>query len=166
MRSSIYVAIPLLLMLALLQTAVLPHFPIAGQVALVPLLVVISWTMLNGLKDGLAWGFIAGMWLDLFSIGPLGTTAVAYMAAILVVDSIQQLLPDSRFFMPVAMAALGSLVYLLVYLPFIRVLGYGGSWETAVTLFPLILLNAGAMLPVYWLVYSANRIVRPRRVDF
>jgi hypothetical protein len=47
-----------------------------------------------------------------------------------------------------------------------RVKTRGWVRETAVTLLPLILLNAGAMLPVYWLVYSANRIVRPRRVDF
>lgn len=166
MRSSIYVAIPLLLFLAVLQTAVLPHFPILGLLPLLPFLVALSWTMLHGLKEGLAWAFIAGMWLDLFSIGPQGATALAFMAAVFVVDSALQLLPESRFFMPVALAALGSLVYLLVYLPFIRLLGFGGSLATAVDLLPLILLNAGFMLPVYWLAYSADRIVRPRRVEF
>lgn len=166
MRSSIYVAIPLLLILAVLQTAVLPNFPIFGLLPLLPFLVALSWTMLHGLQEGLAWAFIAGMWLDLFSIGPQGATALAFMAAVLVAHNVMQLLPDSRFFMPVALAALGSLVYLLVYLPFIRLLGFGGSLATAVDLLPLILIHAGFMLPVYWLIYSADRIVRPRPVAF
>ncbi len=166
MRSSIYVAVPLLLFLAVLQTAVLPRFPVLGLLPLLPFLAALSWSMLYGLKEGLIWAFIAGMWLDLFSVAPQGTSALAIMAAVFAVSNVLQLLPDSRFFMPVAMAALGSLVYLLIYLPFIRLFGFGGSLATAVDLLPLILVNAGFMLPVYWLIYSADRMVRPRRVEF
>jgi rod shape-determining protein MreD len=164
MRSSIYVAIPLLLLLAVGQTAVIPHFPVLGLVAILPFLVVLSWTMLHGLEEGLVWAFIGGIWMDVFSIGPMGTTAIAYMVAVVAVANLTQLLPDSRFFMPMAMAALGSLIYLIVYLSLIRLLGFGGSLQTAVDLRPLILLNAGFMLPVYWLTYTADRMISPRRV--
>lgn len=165
MRSSIYVAIPVMLLLAVGQTAVFPHFSVFGLVPMLPFLVALSWTMLHGLEEGLIWGFIAGICMDLFSIGPFGATALAYMVAVVAVANVTQLLPDSRFFMPMAMAALGSLIYLLIYLPLIWMFGFGGSLGTAVNLLPLILINAAVMLPVYWLTYTADRMVRPRRVQ-
>jgi len=165
MRTGIYVAIPVMVGLAVLQTAVLPRFPVLGLVPQLSFLVALSWALLRSLEEGLAWGFIAGISLDLFSIAPLGTTAVAYMAALFAVVSLIRVLPENRFFIPVVMAALGSIVYLLVYLIFMRLLGFSSSVETAVTLAPLILLNAGFMLPVYWLIYSIDRVIHPRRVE-
>ncbi len=165
MRLGIYVAIPVMLVLAVLQTAVLPRFPILGLVPQLSFLVALSWGLLRGLEEGLVWGFIAGLTLDLFSIGPLGATAVAYMAAILVVSGLVRALPENRFFIPVLMAVVGSAVYLFVYLLFVRLLGFASSVETAVTLAPLIVLNAGFMLPVYWLIYWLDRLIHPRRVE-
>jgi rod shape-determining protein MreD len=165
MRATIYVAIPLMLLLAVLQTAVLPRFPIFGLVPQISFLVALSWSLLHGLEEGLAWGFVAGIALDLFSIGPLGATALAYMTAVLAVAGLVRVLPENRFFIPVIMAALGSAISLFVYLLFVRLLGFSASVETAVTLAPIILLNAGFMLPVYWLINSIDRRVYPRRVE-
>lgn len=165
MRSTIYVAIPLMFVLAVLQTAVLPYFPITGLVPQLSFLVALSWALLHGLEEGVVWGFVAGFWLDVFSIGPLGATAVAYMAAIVVIVVLLQWLPVNHFSIPLVMAALGSLIYLVVYLLFVRLLGYGISGETAVTLLPLILLNAGFMLPIYWIIARINRQFYPARVE-
>ena len=104
--------------------------------------------------------------MDLFSIGPLGATALAYMTAVLAVAGLVRALPENRFFIPVVVAALGSAVYLIVYLLFVRLLGFLPLAETAVTLAPIILLNAGFMLPIYWLIYTIDRWAFPRRVEF
>jgi rod shape-determining protein MreD len=165
MKSSVYIALPLLLLLAVLQTAVLPYFPMFGGVVQLPLLVVITWTLLHGLEEGIVWAFIAGFWLDLFSIGPLGATALAYMTAVLVIAGLDKMLPSGRFFLPVLYAALGSFVYLLLYIPFVRLLGYGAAISQATDLITLILLNAGFMLPVYWSIYGVERAFHPRRVE-
>jgi rod shape-determining protein MreD len=165
MKSSVYIAIPLFLLLAVVQTAVLPYFPVFNTVIQLPLLVVISWTLLHGLEEGLIWGFVAGLSIDLFSIGPFGATALAYITAVLVISALQNLFPSERFFLPVIYAALGTFSYLLVYLPFVRILGYGASFGTLSDLVTLILLNAGFMLPVYWLIYGIERSIRPRRVE-
>lgn len=165
MKSSVYIAIPLFLLLAVVQTAVLPYFPVFGAVVQIPLLVVISWTLLQGLEEGLVWAFVAGLCVDLFSIGPFGATALAYITAVLVVANLENILPSGRFFLPVAYAALGTFVYLLIYLPFVRLLGYGASFGTVSDLGTLILLNAGFMLPIYWLIYAIESSIRPRRVE-
>jgi rod shape-determining protein MreD len=165
MKSSVYIALPLFLLLAVVQTAVLPYFPMFGAVVQLPLLVVITWTLLHGLEEGIVWAFIAGFWLDMFSIGPLGATALAYMTAVLVIASLDKVLPSGRFFMPILYAILGSFVYLLLYIPFVRLLGYGTTISQTTDLITLILLNAGFMLPVYWSIYGIERTIRPRRVE-
>jgi rod shape-determining protein MreD len=165
MRSSVYVAIPLFLILAVLQTAVLPYFPIFGIVAQIPLLVVISWTLLHGLEEGLLWAFVAGLCVDLFSIGPFGATALAYITGVLAVAGLESLLPAGRFFLPVVYAALGTFVYLLIYLTFVRLLGFGASFGPVSDLITLILLNAGFILPIYWIVSGIDYSLRPRRVE-
>jgi rod shape-determining protein MreD len=165
MKSSVYVAIPVFLLMAVVQTAVLPYFPLFGTVVQLPLLVVISWTLLNGLEEGLLWAFVAGLSIDLFSIGPFGATALAYITAVLVIAGLESVLPSGRFFLPVLYAVLGTFAYLFVYLTFVQILGYGASFAAVSDLVTLILLNAGFMLPVYWLIYSIDRSVRPRRVE-
>jgi rod shape-determining protein MreD len=41
------------------------------------LLVVLAWSVVRGMNDGLVWGFIGGLIIDLFSGGPLGATVLA-----------------------------------------------------------------------------------------
>ena len=165
MKSSVYIALPLFLLIAVVQTAVLPYFPVFGIVVQTPLLVVISWTLLHGLEEGLVWAFVAGLCVDLFSIGPFGATALAYITAVLVISGIQNILPSGRFFLPVFYAALATFVYLLIYLPFVRLLGFGASFGTVSDLVTLILLNAGFMLPVYWVISAIEYTIRPRRIE-
>ncbi len=165
MKSSVYVAIPLFLLLAVAQTAVLSYFPLFGIVVQLPLLVVLSWTLLHGLEEGLVWAFVAGLCVDLFSIGPLGATALAYITAVLVISGLNNILPTERFFMPALYAALGSLITWLVYLLFVRLLGYGAAFGAMTDFIPMILLNAGFMLPVYWFINIVDRRIRPRRVE-
>lgn len=165
MKSSVYIAIPLFLLLTVLQTAVLPYFPLFGLVVQLPLLIVISWTLLHGMEEGLIWAFVAGLCVDLFSIGPFGATALTYITAVLVISGLQSILPSGRFLLPLVYAAIGTFVYLIIYLPFTQLLGYGSGFTTLPDLATLILLNAGFMLPVYWTVYAIEQTIRPRRVE-
>ncbi|PIE80428.1 MAG: rod shape-determining protein MreD [Chloroflexi bacterium] len=165
MKSSVYAAIPLFLLLAIGQTAVLPYFTLFGTVVQLPLLIVISWTLLRGVEEGLLWAFVAGLSIDLFSIGPLGATALAYITAVLALSALISLLPSSQFFLPIIYAVLGTLVYLIIYTIFITILGYGTTTGTITSYTTLILLNAGFMLPVFWLITRIDRALRPQRVE-
>ena len=50
MAVNFYVAIPLMAVLAILQTAVLPRFPIAGLEPQLVFLVALAWGLLRGLE--------------------------------------------------------------------------------------------------------------------
>lgn len=165
MTTSIYVALPLMALLTIIQTAVLPFFPLFGLTPQLPFLVALSWALLHGLNEGLIWAFIAGFFLDLMSLTPLGISSLSFMLGIVAVIWIQQAIPTSRFLLPVLLGFLATAVYLLVYLFLMFALQVITNFAALPTLFPLTLLHAVLILPVYWLAYGIDRIVRPRRVQ-
>jgi len=165
MSSSIYLAVPLMLLLTVAQTAVLPRFPLLGLIPQLPFLVALAWGLLRGIEEGVVWAFVAGFCLDLFSIGPMGLTALTFMTAVLTVTWIEQNFPQNRFFMPVIVAILGTLIYLFLYLFLLRLLGYQSNLLAAASLPPVAILHGALILPVYWLMYFLDRRFRPRRVE-
>lgn len=165
MTNSIYVAIPLMLFLAILQTAVLPFFPILGLSPQLPFLVALSWALLRGMEEGVIWAFIGGVFVDMFSVAPMGGSALSFMVGIAAVLWIQQAMPTSRFLLPVLLAFLSTVIYLLVYFVFLRALDYVTGFAGLPALFSLTLLHAVLILPVYWLALFVDRRISPRRVQ-
>lgn len=165
MRWNNYASVPVMALLLLLQASVLPHLPVLGLTPQLLLLVVISWTLLRGLETGFVWAFVAGMFLDLFAISPLGSTALTLMAVVLVVVGIQKALPPNMFFVPVLTGAAGTFVYLLLHLSLLRLLGFELPWTEAAALAPLIVLHGLLILPIFWIGYRLDRLANPRRVQ-
>jgi rod shape-determining protein MreD len=74
-----WLAVPSLGVLAVLQSSVLRQLTfLEGGLDLL-LLVVICWSLLRP-EEGLVWALLAGLFADLFSGGPFGTTSLAYLA--------------------------------------------------------------------------------------
>jgi len=165
MNASVYIAIPVMLILSVVQTAVLPHFSVFHLSPQLPLLVALAWGSLRGLDEGMIWAFIGGICMDLFSISPLGVTALGYMVAVTAVLWLQQAFPTSRIILPLILAALATVIYLVLNLILLRMLGQISTLQAITGLWPLVLLNVAAMLPIYWLLYTVDRVVHPRRVQ-
>lgn len=165
MRWSNILSVPLMALLLLVQASVLPRVPILGFTPHLLLLVVISWTLLRGLETACVWAFVAGLFLDMFSIAPMGSTALIFMAVVFVVVGIQKSLPENRFFVPLLAGAAGTFVYLLLDFLLLRLLGFALPWAAASALAPLILLHGLLILPVFWISYKLEQMNRPRRVQ-
>ena len=165
MTNSVYAAIPLMLFLAVIQTAVLPFFPILGLSPQLPFLVALSWTLLRGMEEGVIWAFIGGLFIDLFSITPLGVTSLSFIVGIAAVFWIQQAIPTSRFLLPVLLAALATVISILVYFIILRLLDTITGFAGLTAMLPLILLHIVLILPVYWVAYTVERRVNPRSVQ-
>ncbi len=67
----------LLASVALLQSSVLHRFSLGGARLNLMLLVVVSWSLLRGPREGIVWGFIGGLALDFLSGAPLGSCSLA-----------------------------------------------------------------------------------------
>lgn len=165
MPTSIFVAIPVMIVLTVLQTAVLPQFPILGYVPQLGFLVAVSWSLISGMDEGIIWAFIAGLFQDLFTVAPVGGSALTYMAAVLVVTAVVRILPTNRFLLPMLMGALATLVQQMLYVIYLRLFGYGLSFTAVVNLLPLLVLNGVVILPVYWIMLTLNRRLRPQAVE-
>lgn len=166
MAVSLYIAIPLMAVLAIVQTAVLPHFPIAGVEPQVIFLVALAWGLVRGLEDGLVWAFIGGLWSDLFSMTPVGLSSLAFMAAVAAAIVLQQIMPPRRLLVAALMAGLGTFIYLLISLIVLGLLGHGVSAAGLAELLPLFVLHMVAILPIYLLLQALVRVLKPRRVEF
>lgn len=164
MSSSVYVAIPIMLLLSIVQTAVLPFFPILGLTPQLPFLVALAWALIRGEDEGVLWAFVAGFFLDLFSIIPVGVTSLSYMAGIFAIVWIQKAFSSSRFFLVIILAVLSTLISLIVYFILLRLLGFMDDFSIG-SLPTVSLLHGGLILPIYWLLSMVDRTVRPRRVQ-
>jgi len=65
---------------ALVQTVLLSRVSLWGARPDLMLLVVLVWAVVRGIDEGLVWGFIGGLIVDLLSGGPLGATVLALLA--------------------------------------------------------------------------------------
>jgi rod shape-determining protein MreD len=72
-----YAVFSLLAAVALLQSSVLYRFSLVGARLNLMLLVVVSWSLLRGAREGIVWGFIGGLALDFLSGAPIGSCALA-----------------------------------------------------------------------------------------
>jgi rod shape-determining protein MreD len=137
MQVSYIVMIPFLGMLAIVQTVVGPRLTFLQVRPDLILLTVVAWTLFNGSRSGIVWGFVGGLWMDLLSGGPMGGSSLALMAAALVAG-----IGHNRFFrsnpmVPVTAAFLGTLVYSFIYLGILTLVNHRLSLGE--TLFQIVL---------------------------
>jgi rod shape-determining protein MreD len=165
MGNHIYVAIPVMALLGVIQSSVLTRFPIAGVAPQLLFVVALGWGLLRGFEEGLIWAFIAGLFNDLFSVAPLGVSSLAFMAGVGGPVLLRQALPPRRLLVSMLLAGLGTLIYLLLYTFLLRLFGQGISASGFLDLLPLVLFHAVLIVPVYTLLNAVNRVVQPRRVE-
>ena len=165
MTVSIYLAVPLMLVLGVVETAVLPHFPILGTTPQLAFLVALAWGLLYGIEEGAVWAFFAGMFTDLYSITPMGVSSLAFIVGITAVIAIRQALPTSQVLLPLALAGIATVISFLVDIVLLRLFGTITNFQSLTVLPITILINILAILPIYWLLYIIDRTTRPRRVQ-
>lgn len=165
MTVSIYLAIPLMLVLSLVETAVLPHFPIFGISPQLAFLVALAWGMLHGVEEGAVWAFFAGVFTDLFSITPVGVSSLSFVVGVTAVIWATQAMPTSRLLLPLALAGLATVISFITEIVLLRLFGTIANFQSLTILPNILLLHILAILPIYWLFYLIDRAVRPRRVQ-
>ncbi|SNB52023.1 rod shape-determining protein MreD [Thermoflexus hugenholtzii] len=160
MRNRIGWAAMVLGLAALLQATWIPlGIPEPGRPNLV-FLVVATVAFLGSLEEGLAWAVGGGLWLDLFSGGPLGVSALALLAVVPLAHGLSRPVFRGRLVMPAAVAAGGTLLMEGVRGILLAVLQYpvDPGYALRQVIGPEILWNTLGMLALY----PALRRLRPR----
>jgi rod shape-determining protein MreD len=164
MFSSTLVAIPVMVILAIVQIVILPRFSIFPGDPSLPFLFALAWSLLSNVEEGVIWAFIGGLVMDIFTIAPVGGLALTYMAAVFAVDFIRSFLPRNRFAIPVISAVIASIVQQLLYILYIRLFGILAN-TTLTTMVQTVLVQAVLIIPIYWFMYFLKQGLRPRPVQ-
>jgi rod shape-determining protein MreD len=165
LTAAILLAVPVMVLLTVVQTTVLPYFPLLGVIPSLPFLVALAWGLLRGINEGVVWAFIAGFFMDLFTAAPVGGLALSYMIAIFAVCFIQDMLPANRVLVPMFLAALATVMQMIAYAIFLSVFGYSALQMLSMSLLPTLILHTFMILPIYWLLYLIQRTVWPKPVE-
>jgi rod shape-determining protein MreD len=149
---TIYLVIPLLAAIAIVQATVSPHLAVWGVFPDLPLLVVIGWGLLRGPRDGAIWGFIAGLAVDLLSGAPFGAATLPLIAVGFLSGLGQASVFTAHAALPMLAMFLATIAYDLLFLLVVRISGLEVMWlDTLVRLIlPSAVLNAVLMPVVFW----------------
>lgn len=148
-RASLYFfMIPLLGVLAIVQSVVIPRLEIAHVRPDVMVVLVVIWALLFGGSGSLLIGFVAGLWMDVLSGGPMGGSSLALMAVALVTGIGYRRFFRSNLLVPIASIVLGTLAYSYVYWGILALTNHWlPLWETTTRLiFPAVVYNGAIML--------------------
>jgi rod shape-determining protein MreD len=126
------------------------------------LLLVLLWSLVRGVDEGLMWAFFGGLILDITSGGPFATTAIALLAAAYVAGQSLAEQVGSLAVRAMILTVLGTATYHLALLLVLSWTGHTVDWAfalTAVTV-PSVVLN-GVLAPI--VVQPLNWLERATR---
>jgi rod shape-determining protein MreD len=150
---TLYLAVPLLIAIAILQTTIVPELAVWGVFADLPLLVVVSWSLLRGSREGIVWGFITGLTVDLFSGAPFGAATLPMVLVGLLSGLGQATIFRAHIALPLVVMFLATVFYDLLFLSIVRLSGYPVTWLESLLrlILPSALLNA-LLVPVVFVI--------------
>ncbi len=162
----IYYTVPLLLALALGQSTIMPYFRVFGVMPNLMLMAVVAWTLLRGPGEGIVWGFIGGIFMDLFSRAALGVSALAFVFASYLSSFAGQTLYRDHAALPLAVILIITPIYDMSTLVLLQLTGQRVDWLGSLLYFtlPATVIHVVLMLPVYHALAWLHRTTLRREV--
>ncbi|MGD8623900.1 MAG: rod shape-determining protein MreD [Anaerolineae bacterium] len=159
---TLYLAVPLLIVVGVVQATIVPHLTLWGVFADLPVLIVASWGLLQGARDGIVWGFVAGLVVDLLSGAPFGAGTFALMAAGFVSGLGEATVFRTHIALPLVAMFLATLIYNLVFMLILQIMGKPVAWFES--LWRIVLPSAVLNTLLMPLVYGTLRLLHRRFV--
>lgn len=161
------VGIPLLVVLAILQSSLLGTFRfIDGRPDLI-LLAVIGWALAGGKTEAMVWGLIGGSLLDMFSEMPFGSSAIILILVAYLVSLYERRVWEAHLLMPLGITLLGSLAYHFWLVAVLLLMGRTIDLNFAIgrVILPSLFLNVILALPASQLLTGLRRRLYPSELE-
>jgi rod shape-determining protein MreD len=153
---------------AIVQSTLSPYMTIGGVHPDLVLILVISWTALHDLEEGLTWALIGGLSLDFISGAPFGVFSLAMLVVTVAASLLQNRILGGGIVMPLSLMFPLSLLFNALALLLLGLLGWPFNWIEAFSnvLLSVALFNTGVMVLVFPLLFFLNRVLNPQRLSF
>lgn len=134
----------LLIIAALLQTALLPRWQLLAVTPGLVLVLILGWSAYRGVPETLAWVLAAGLLLDILGLDTLGANALALLPVALLGGLARGRFFHSALVFPMVLAMVATFAYVAVLLGLRGLLGEGSDAAQALGTMTLLqaLLNA------------------------
>ncbi len=154
-----------LIVFAFLQATVFPSSDLISIYPDVTLVIILVWSAVRGVRDGLLWAFLAGILLDTLALDPLGANALALLPVVVLGAISGRAFFQSNLIVPIVACILATFLHALVLL---LIRSAGGSTISIAPLLRIIMLqtvlNVMIVPPIYLIGSLAQRPVSSRNV--
>lgn len=154
-----------LIFFSFMQATVFPSSELIGIYPDVTLVIILVWSAVRGVREGLLWAFLVGILLDTLALDPLGANALALLPVVLLGALSGRAFFQSNLIVPIVACVIATFLHALVLL---LVRSAGGA---SISLAPLLrvimlqtVLNVMIVPPIYLLGSLAQRPVSSRNV--
>jgi rod shape-determining protein MreD len=164
---STLIGLPLLALLAIIQSAIVSDLTLLeGRPDLI-LVVVVAWGIIGRYRESMLWGLIGGLALDLLSGLPLGVTAINLILIAFLVSFSEGRFWESHILMPLGVMLITSPLFYFISILTLWLLGY--DIELGFAMFRVALpgtfLNLLLILPGTQIISAIDRVIHPPEVS-
>lgn len=145
------IAVPILLLAVILQSAMVSRITLLYGVADLPLVVLAAWALQEQVDTAWHWAFMAGVLAGFVSGLPLFVPLIAYLVVVLLAQVLQQRVWQAPLLAMFLVSFVGTLVLHVLSLGSLRLLGIPFEVPEVLGLITLpgVLLNLLIAIPVY-----------------
>lgn len=164
---AIIIGIPLLALLAVLQSSIISELSLLeGRPDLI-LIAVVAWGLMGRYRESMIWGLIGGLFLDMLSGLPLGVTSINLILIAFLVSFSEGRFWESHILMPLGVMLLLSPLFYFLSIVTLWMLGHDINLGIAIArvILPGTFLNLLLILPGTQLISAVNRLIHPPEVS-
>ncbi|MFH1085095.1 MAG: rod shape-determining protein MreD [Chloroflexota bacterium] len=163
-----FVALPLIILGALVQATWASRLRLLGVTPDVVLVLVIGWAVVRGLREGLLIALVGGLTMEALTGAPLGMTTAALVLATWLASVAESNVFRSAWYLPYVSIAIATPVYYGTMLLFMRLAGRPLPWMTMLgrVVVPSVTLNLLLMPAVYAACRWLHRGIGPEVVEW
>lgn len=161
---SVILSIPILGLIAILQSAIVSRLPLNRGVADIMLVVLVAISLQKNVKTAWQWSIVGGLFIDFLSGLPFGIFTVSYLLATGMALIIRERIWRFSFLMQLVVVFFGTMFSHLLSFLVLFLQGSDLSFGTTlqVVTLPSIILNFMLSLPVFILTQDILEQVNPQ----
>jgi rod shape-determining protein MreD len=161
------IGVPLLALLAVLQSATISYIHLLDGRPDLILLAVVSWGLVGRHNEAMVWGMVGGFFLDLLSGLPVGSNALILILVAFLVSLMEGRFWEAHLLMPLGVTLLASLLFHGLSLATLLLSGRGLDMTFTLTrvVLPSTFLNVALVLPSIQLFEGLRYRLFPPEVE-
>lgn len=157
------VGIPLLLLVVVVQSAIVPSLSMLAGYADILLVLLAAWALQEGVTTGVQWALLGGLMISIVSHLPWFIYLAGYVGVVLLARALQKRVWQVPMLAMFMVTFLGTILMHILTFAYLQLFGASPSLSDAMGLvtLPSLLLNLLIAIPMFGLMRDLSRWVFP-----